>query len=293
MLKRLALGVIAALNIAAMTGCGQVGAPSAPMGVARAQAASQTVFAAGHVRKLGFDVGRYQRVQAPLAHPVQLPTQGILPAKVDLRAQCSPVLDQYELSSCTSFAVGNGLRESLMAKRGEARVALSPLFLYYETRKVRGNIEQDTGATITDAMKAIAIAGDAPEAAWPYDTMKFDQQPPAEAAKAAARYKLTTGVQLKGLEDMKKALAKGQPVVFGMVLFNTFQNIGPDGMLPMPQVGDVFVGGHAVEVVGYDNQKKVLIIKNSYGTEFGDHGYFYMPYAYVTPENVMDIWTAK
>ena len=53
------------------------------------------------------------------------------------------------------------------------------------------------------------------------------------------------------------------------------------------------VGGHAIAIVGYDNQKRHLIVKNSFGTGWGDKGYFYMPYTYVTPELLMDIWTAS
>jgi hypothetical protein len=65
-----------------------------------------TVMAAGHQRKLGFDLNRYQLKQAPLAHPVSLPeTQAPQPAAVDLRASCSPVFDQLDLGSCTAFAV--------------------------------------------------------------------------------------------------------------------------------------------------------------------------------------------
>jgi C1A family cysteine protease len=184
------------------------------------------------------------------------------------------------------------MREYYQIKRAERQVPLSALYQYYQTRAIRGSIDTDSGATITDAMKA-ATAGIAPEAAWPYDEMVFDQKPVAAAYKAAPEFKLAKTVQLAGLSDIKKVLAKGQPVVFGMRIYNYFQNIGADGKLAMPQDGDILVGGHAVCVVGYDNKKKVLIVRNSWGTGWGDHGYFYMPYAYLTPENVMDIWTAQ
>jgi C1A family cysteine protease len=294
MLKRLFLMALATMSISMTTGCGRTAMPmAADLGAQRLSAHTHTVFAAGKPRKLGFDMNRYLLKQAPMAHPQTLPpVQGMAPSKVDLREKCSPVYDQEDLGSCTAFAVAKGMREYLQVKHGERQAPLSALYQYYETRKIRGSVDQDSGATITDAIKA-ASAGVAPEQAWPYDTLQFDKQPPAAAYKAAGEFKLAKSVQLAGLEDIKKVLAKGQPVVFGMKIYSYFQNIGPSGELKLPQEGDVFVGGHAVCVVGYDNKKKVLIVRNSFGSEWGDHGYFYMPYAYVTPENVMDIWTAQ
>lgn len=253
-----------------------------------------TMRSGGKDRKLGFDFDRYLKEQASKAHPVTLPpVQGPMPVTVDLRPVCSPVLDQGDLGACTAFAVGGGLREYLENKRGEAYKPLSPLFLYYEIRRMRNTIAQDSGATLTDAMKTLQSAGIATEAAWPYDPLRFDVKPASAAYKTAKTYRLSTGSEIKGLEDVKKALVKKQPVVFGMRIFHRFRDLGPDGMLEVPQDGDIYVGGHAVCVVGYDNQKKVLIIRNSWGPAWGDHGYFYMPYAYMTPENVLDIWTAS
>lgn len=295
MMKRLFFVAVAALNIAMTTGCGKVAMPvAADAGLQRAVSGQATVMVKGVQRKLGYDVNRYMLKQAASARFANLPpVQGLLPSKVDLRTQCSPVADQYDLGACTAFAVAKGMREQIQFKRGERQVALSPLFLYYETRKIRGSVDLDTGATITDAMKALQTAGAAPEAAWPYDTMVFDKKPAAPAYKAALEWKVNTGAQLAGLEDIKKVLAKGQTVVFGMKVYKAFRDVGPNGKLAVPQEGDVYVGGHAVAVVGYDNAKKVLIVRNSWGTEWGDKGYCYMPYAYVTPENVMDIWTAN
>ena len=51
------------------------------------------------------------------------------------------------------------------------------------------------------------------------------------------------------------------------------------------------LGGHAVVAVGYDDSKECFIVRNSWGTNWGDAGYFYMPYAYLTnPELASDAW---
>lgn len=241
---------------------------------------------------LGFDLerARQQATSARFEPPRTL--QDALPPRVDLRDRCSPVGDQQELGACTAFAVGRGLRECLQRIRGEAPTPLSPLFLYYETRRLRNSLSRDSGATVTDAMNALAGAGVATEAAWPYDPNAFAEAPPASAYEAAIGWRLTSGVRLSGLEDMRKALAHGQPVAFGMRIYSYFRDLGADGELPMPQAGDVMVGGHAVLAVGYDDRRRVLIVRNSFGPSWGDAGYFYLPYAYATEENVLDLWTA-
>ncbi|MEB3221058.1 MAG: C1 family peptidase [Candidatus Sericytochromatia bacterium] len=296
MSKRLALVVLAVLNLVVTTGCGRGAIPAAATPEARSgwRAASMPALrVGGRARKLGFDLDR-ARAQQQMARPVQLPpVQGPTPQHVDMRPQCSPIYDQGDLGSCTAFAVGKGVRECLQRKRAERFTELSALYLYYETRRLRNAVNLDSGATITDTMKAIAQAGIAPEATWPYRIDFFTQRPPEAAYGQASTWRLKTGVQLAGLPDIKKALARKQPVVFGMRLFQNFRDVGSDGMLPLPQPGDVMVGGHAVTAVGYDEKRRVLIVRNSFGTAWGDHGYFYMPYDYVTPELVMDVWTAS
>jgi len=65
------------------------------------------------------------------------------------------------------------------------------------------------------------------------------------------------------------------------------------GIVTMPSAGDTCDGGHAVVVVGYDNAKNggSWIMRNSWGAAWGDKGYFYLPYAYLTDHNLaMDIY---
>lgn len=65
--------------------------------------------------------------------------------------------------------------------------------------------------------------------------------------------------------------------------------------MPIGESSDESVlGGHAVLAVGYDDGAKVLIIRNSWGDEWGDKGYFYMPYEYIeNPSLAHDFWVIK
>ncbi|MNY48849.1 Papain family cysteine protease [compost metagenome] len=83
------------------------------------------------------------------------------------------------------------------------------------------------------------------------------------------------------LSAIRNGLADGVPVVLAMRVYSSIGKTGKNGMLPMPTSKDEFQGGHAVIAAGYDNEKKVLIVRNSWGTDWADGGYFYMPYEYL------------
>lgn len=140
----------------------------------------------GFEHRFGSDLERAVR-QALDARPCMLPpTQGALPSRVDLRADCSPVADQGDLGACTAFAVGQGARECLQRSRGEAPTPLSPLFLYYAIRSLRNAVDRDSGGTVTDAMVAIAGTGVPPETAWPYDVDVFDRKPSRSSSRSSS-----------------------------------------------------------------------------------------------------------
>jgi len=212
---------------------------------------------------------------------------------VDLRKFCSPVADQGQLGSCTAFAMGKGLREFLLIRDNKPLVPLSPLFLYYVERKIDGNVNEDAGSTMTTGMKALKEIGDSTEELWPYKISKFKKQPPKEAYDAAAAYELKETKSIDGLQGIKDELDKQNPVVFGFYVYSSFMK-SKDGIIPVPDVDhEKLLGGHAVMAVGYDDAKQVLIMRNSWGTSWGDKGYFYMPYEYFKLNLVEDVWTAS
>ena len=47
--------------------------------------------------------------------------------------------------------------------------------------------------------------------------------------------------------------------------------------------GEKDIWGHAVLCLGFDRPKRRFLILNSWGTEFGRNGYFYMPYRMFEP----------
>lgn len=223
-----------------------------------------------------------------------------LPPEVDLRQYCSPVQDQRNLGACTGFAIADGMREFLLNKLEREHTELSPLFLYYYERELTGTIHEDSGAYIRDGFKVLAKIGVAPEAEWPYDISKFTCKPSEQAFLEADRYKIVAYRKLATLFDIRATIANGSGCAFGFMVRSSFecQQNKERGIMPMPKKYERYLGGHAVFCCGYKDDAAwegggYLIIKNSWGVDWGDKGYFYMPYAYVQENNVQDIWTAE
>lgn len=219
----------------------------------------------------------------------------ILPTKIDLRPKCGPVYDQGELGSCTANAT-LGLVQMVEDEETNAnRPTPSRLFQYYNTRVIEGTVQQDSGATIRQAIKAVVKYGYCAEAIWPYRVQAFRLKPPLKAYKAAEPHKLTASEYQRvaqTLQDLRSALAQNHGIVFGFSVYESFEKVGSDGMVHMPGSYESLLGGHAVMLVGYDDDKKVFIVRNSWGEGWGDKGYFYMPYNYcLNPQLSSDYWT--
>lgn len=227
------------------------------------------------------------------------PPTAPLPPMIDMRHLCSPVRDQGQLGCCTGFAIAAGLREFQMIKLGVPLTPMSPLFVYYEERKLEHTITQDAGAQPRDGLKVLAKTGCSPEADDPYNVALFTNKPSAQALTDAGQFKIAAYHRLNTLNDTLACLAGGGGVVMGFKVFESFESnsVAQTGDMPMPADGEASVGGHAVFVAGYKTDPGTagggcLIVKNSWSTGWGDNGYFYMPYAYVTPDRVSDMWTA-
>ncbi len=221
-----------------------------------------------------------------------------LPETIDLRNKMSPVVDQGPLGSCTANAIVSGLREYLEIKAGQELVRLSRLFLYYEERRLENTIHEDSGASLRDGMKVLAQIGVCPEEDYPYDITKFTEAPSPMATAHAAQYRINEYHRIFDLKSLKVALSEGLPVVFGFRVYQSFESeqVAKTGKIPMPKKDEKILGGHAVLAVGYHDQGKGgdlsgnLFVRNSWGKEWGDHGYCYMSYK-VFNKLVMDMWT--
>lgn len=215
-------------------------------------------------------------------------TMAALPANVDLRPGFQPVYNQGMTNACVGFSTVAGLGEYMAHKRGW-NMRFSPRYLWNLGRKAEGSVNQNVGMYLEDAIKIMDNLGMIPEQAYPFTTTNADdpafnnvltQLPSNQMIEDAKKYRISQGWErIPSVHAMKKALAEGKPVVFAMMIFSNIQD-GANGMVPMPGPNDQPLGGHAILAVGYDNARRVFIFRNSWGAEWGDKGYGYLPYDY-------------
>jgi len=220
-----------------------------------------------------------------------------LPAVVDLRPKCGPVRDQGSLGACTGFAIASALAH-LHHDDGDKFAAhdLSPLFIYYQERKLEGTISEDSGAYIRDGIKVVASDGAPHEKRWPYIIKRYRWKPSVAAYRDAAKNLVGTYMRLSTLTDMRQCLADGFPFVFGFTVYpDLFSSaVARSGILPLPNGSNAPLGGHAVLAVGYDDQSQRFLVQNSWGDDWGQQGFFQMPYAYLASRSLSDdFWTVR
>ena len=218
-----------------------------------------------------------------------------LPTSIDLRANATPVEDQGGLGSCTGNAIAESIE--LVNKKAGKMTEISRLFIYYQERVYENTVHEDAGAYIRDGIKVTYTYGAPLETLWPYDESKWDTQPSPAAYADAANRKVTKYQKCVDFNAVKNALATGFPVVVGFDVYSSFESysVALTGMMPYPNVRrEQLLGGHAVAIVGYnDNFNGVkgngrFIVKNSWGSNWGDHGYFYMPYQVIQNKTMSD-----
>jgi hypothetical protein len=205
------------------------------------------------------------------------------PRKVDLRPSCSPIEDQGQLGSCTANAAIGAL-EYYQRKRGEPQIDLSRLFVYFNARRMRGQVRDDSGAEIAEAMAALLAYGAPAEQHWPYDIAKFTEEPGQAVYGEALKNQPAEYARVERGDGVIGALARGYPVVFGIQLpRRCFEEAATSGVIPEPtqaELADVGMsGGHAMLIVGYDLDRKTYLVRNSWGANWGDRGYCTMPIA--------------
>ena len=79
-------------------------------------------------------------------------------------------------------------------------------------------------------------------------------------------------------------------------VYESFESaaVAKSGIVPIPGHHEKKVGGHCVVLVGYDDSKSMFIVRNSWGTSWGQEGYFMMPYVYMTNARLSsDFWMAS
>lgn len=222
----------------------------------------------------------------------------------DLREYDSLIDDQGSTNACVGCAVTSGI-ELLYKKLYNEEKQYSRLMVYYNARNFSFEGLSDTGCYIRDAIKYCNQIGFSEEILNPWSESSVSDIPSQIAYKNAATHKVTSYWKIADLDitSMLLCLSEGFPFIFGLLLYPSFFDSEETGYVPMPQVtnpAEDILGGHALLAVGFNND--YIICKNSWGVDFGDNGYLYIPYNYfiekdkrghVNPNYISDIWTIR
>ena len=214
------------------------------------------------------------------------------PAYVNLLDYCAPVENQTTTSSCTAHGIVGNL-EMLEKKNKTNFYDISRLFIYYNTRMIRGIEDTDGGAYIRDGIKSLVRFGYCSEKLWKYDEERVNEKPNKKSYKEAKRHLIKEYKRILNIIDIIKCIASGYPVVFGIALYESFQSkkVAKTGKIPIPKRNEKPIGGHCMLVIGYDMKKKVFIVRNSWSSKWGDNGNCYIPFDYM--EQASDMWTIR
>ena len=212
----------------------------------------------------------------------------------DLREHCPSIYNQGKLGSCTANAIAFAYQFDQMKQLEQKDKIFIPsrLFIYYNERDMEKTTGSDSGAAIRDGIKSINKIGVCPENLWPYDITTFTKKPDPQCYQIATQHKSVQYARVnQTLSQLREAISAGYPVVFGFTVYQSFESeeVAKTGIMSMPNKNEKVLGGHAVAAVGFNENS--FIIRNSWGEQWGENGYFYMPNEFITNNNLAnDFW---
>ena len=200
---------------------------------------------------------------------------------VNLKEYFTKVKDQGQIGACTVFAVSS-IYEYIIKKASGEETDLSESFVYYNVRHHDGKELEDTGSSYQDVITNIGELGICLESLHPYTHLLSDV-PSDEAYHDAGKRRITKALNVNIVEnDIKSAIQEGYPVAISLKIFDSFQ--ATSGFVKRPtdeEIKSADFGYHAMVVVGYSDDTKFFLVRNSWGERFGDKGYCYIPYSYI------------
>lgn len=251
-----------------------------------------------------FDDKKYKLLPSVIEEPLQetYSEHEIKESSIDLRANFNKIKNQGQQGSCLAFAL-TSIFEYMMKVNKQTECDLSEAFLYYNARNMDNNddvsTKEDTGSRFKPAMDSLIKYGISLEKFWPYNDEVYSSKPTEEAYRDAETRKLIKAVNVnRNSNAIKSALTDGYPVAVSLTLCPSFYNNGAYITVPSKEEiddikenvnkSDVIHRCHAMVIVGYSEDLKMFLVRNSWGDNWGDKGYCYIPYAYIDNNDLLN-----
>lgn len=201
---------------------------------------------------------------------------------VNLQDYFTSIKDQGQIGACTVFAISS-IYEYILKRFSEQETDLSESFVYYNVRHLDGKEMEDTGSSFQDVIASIGEQGICLESLHPYTHLLSDI-PSDEAYLDGEQRRITKALNVNISEnDIKSAIQEGYPVAISLKIFDSFN--ATSGFVKRPsekEIESADFGYHAMVVVGYSDEYKFFVVRNSWGEHFGKNGYCYIPYSYIS-----------
>jgi C1A family cysteine protease len=192
---------------------------------------------------------------------------------VEGTAYVSPVKNQGSCGSCWAFSTVAGLESQAMISTGGLPIDLSEQALIScgsvgtcsgGSVAIASNFLRDVGVPVESCFKYTATNNVCTNAClnWQDGAQRITGWHRASTAKIT-------------VDDMKNALYSYGPIIASMSVYNDFYSYR-SGVYSY-STGD-YLGAHAVLVVGFDDVQQAFIVKNSWGSGWGEAGYFMISY---------------
>ena len=210
------------------------------------------------------------------------------PQSVDLRKGFSKIRNQKGLGACTSFSMSS-IFEYILNKMDGKKASLSPRFLYYNVcKKNSDDTPIDKGSSFYDNVVSLGKDGICEEHLCPYE--EDFRLPPTDESRIDANSRLVTKAENVDIthEALTSALADGHPIGISLKVFDSFGK-SHKGFVFRPSEKELKssdYGYHAMVLCGYSEKEKIYIVRNSWGTQFGDKGYCYIPFSYIEDKSL-------
>jgi C1A family cysteine protease len=210
---------------------------------------------------------------------------------IDLGKWLPEPRDQGNEGACTMFAASGMLAWHFNRFKGKSLV-FSPQFGYRAERIIEGTTDLDAGAQSRTMMKVLVTYGLPLEESFPYNDSEWTRETPFALLAEARQHRMGAYHRVASLFNLKTVLDSGYIASLGIEVYESFESdrVAETGEVPMPSAGEKLLGGHEVYTYGYDEQRQVLLCRNSWGKDWGRQGNFTLPFDFFN-KHAMDCWT--